>query len=298
MKLKILSCLVIFTTISFNDLYNNPNKLVIGSAAKDQGLFSFLQQAIAHLSWCKANNKELVIDLAQDQSCPYFQEEGFHGETNPWEYYFEPVSDLKYEPGDHIRREMYDPNRGGIPYAQTSPSGVRYLFPYLEYKYWANSIIKEYIKVKPRILKKVNSFIEENFLGKKIIGIHIRGTDKKSEVTPIPPSVIFNKANELNKLNDYEFFVATDEEKILEAAKNELNGNVINYNCQRSTDGSPLHLPNSEQQKNNVAQNGEDVLVEVLLLSNCDKFVHTCSNVSASVIFFNPYIENFLFAPD
>lgn len=37
---------------------------------------------------------------------------------------------------------------------------------------------------------------------------------------------------------------------------------------------------------------GEDVLVETMLLSRCNHFVHTISNVSTAALFFNPDLEH------
>jgi hypothetical protein len=36
-------------------------------------------------------------------------------------------------------------------------------------------------------------------------------------------------------------------------------------------------------------------LIEVLLLSKCDLFLHTCSNVSSAVLLFNPELKHLLF---
>ena len=88
-----------------------------------------------------------------------------------------------------------------------------------------------------------------------------------------------------------QFFVATDEQKLLEEAQELLSGPVIYCDSYRSLNGEPLHRPKKKQDYSK-AKLGEEVLIETLLLSKCNGFVHTRSNVSTAVLFFNPELEN------
>ena len=46
------------------------------------------------------------------------------------------------------------------------------------------------------------------------------------------------------------------------------------------------------------AKMGEDVIVEVNLLSRCDLFLHTCSSVSTAVLFLSPELEHRVYKRD
>jgi hypothetical protein len=128
--------------------------------------------------------------------------------------------------------------------------------------------------------------------GKINIGIHLRGSDKKFEAFPVDVNLIFKKANDLaeSSVNHYQFFVATDEERLLNLAKQKLKGKVIYYDSHRSKNGFAIHYT-----KQNGAVLGEEILIEAQLLSKCDFFLHTRSNVATAVMFFNPYIKNIFF---
>ena len=150
-------------------------------------------------------------------------------------------------------------------------------------------------------MRKVESFYQVHMAGKRNIGIHLRGTDKATEIGAVSVDTILTRANEVAKtMPDCQFLIATDETALLEKAKRVLHGKVIAYDATRSENGNPLHGPGKDKVKISKpivskAQLGEEVLVEVQLLSLCNLFLHTCSNVSSAVLFFNPELENILF---
>lgn len=90
---------------------------------------------------------------------------------------------------------------------------------------------------------------------------------------------------------DTQFYIATDEQKIMDQVLSLLNGKkIISWDCYRSLDGSPLHIGQKESPHCSRAQAGEDIVIEMYLLSKCDFFVRTLSNVSNFVLYLNPDI--------
>ena len=90
---------------------------------------------------------------------------------------------------------------------------------------------------------------------------------------------------------DTQFLIATDEKKIFDELIALLaDRKVIYYECARSKNGQPLHT--AERSRTLVAQNGEDVVIEMILLSKCNIFLHTLSNVSAVPLYFNPWLQH------
>ena len=87
--------------------------------------------------------------------------------------------------------------------------------------------------------------------------------------------------------------IATDEQKILNELV-ELLGNyrVIYYDCYRSKTGVALHDPRRRRESPRaIAQNGEDVVIEMMLLSKCDLFLRTLSSVSIIPLYVNPHLK-------
>lgn len=236
------------------------------------GFFSNFFGCLHTLAWCLRNNVTPIVRW--DKGLPYWQPQGYNGADNVWEYYFEPVSAARATEKDWFYGRYFAPDSSGL-------KDVCHDFD--KHKYAYHSIITKYIRLKPQVRSKIERFVQEHFAGKKVIGIHLRGTDKWKEVKPIDPELICKQAN---RYTGCTFFVATDEERLLEIAKKLLNGPVIYYDADRSTSDQPVHLAGGN------AKRGEDVLIEVLLLSKCDAFIHTCSNVSSAVLAFNPYLEH------
>lgn len=258
------------------------DKYIIG-AHPLRGFFAAIFHAIAGVMWAEENNKVPVIYW--DHNSPYYQKTGYFGNSNAWEYYFEPISSASYLSGDEVNNlylgHSTDPYVYDI-FEHYLPSGIN------DVKLRVHKHFTKYLRIKPRIKKKVYDFYSTHIKGKKTIGIHLRGTDKHIEVKPVDPKLIFDQAN---KYNCDQYFIATDEEKLLEQAKKFLNKKVIYYPSLRSYDGFAIHYNDNF----NKARLGEEVLIEAQLLSKCSKFIHTMSAVSIAVLVFNPYIENIFF---
>ena len=243
------------------------------------GFFSNFLQVINHLDWCKKTKTVPVVYWHSD--FPYWQEEGFNGSFNAWEYYFDLVSSESYQSGDGVCDEFRDPD-GNIEYLSNLSQAQRYR---------ANTLITEYIKAKSYVTEKVNNFFEEHFNNCIVIGIHLRGTDKYIEVKPVDPIVILSIASMQAKKfqnNVVKFFIASDEQRLIDLAIKQLAGyEVVVYPSYRSTTGAPIHTNITI----NNAQRGLEVLIEALLLSRCSLFIHTTSNLSAAVMAFNPHLQ-------
>lgn len=259
-------------------------KQVIGSR-KDAGFFSNFCGVINNLDWCIKNHKTPVVHWAE-QSTLYYHAKGYNGAiNNVWEYYFDPVSHLRYSPEDNVHTDYNTPDGNCLILYQTIPANI----PDSALRKKINQeIIAPFIKVNDAVNKKVMDFYDKKMKGNYTIGIHLRGTDKCYETTPVALEVVFDRANAMAKnIPNCQFFIATDEDALLESAKKGLHAKVIYYNSHRSANKNPLHYAQT-----NKAQLGEEVLIEVLLLAKCNKFIHTCSNVSTAVLLFNPALEN------
>ncbi|MDR3646568.1 MAG: hypothetical protein P4L22_03430 [Candidatus Babeliales bacterium] len=273
---KIILCSFIFI---FN-LNCDPQKFVIGSRL--DGFFSNFLGTLTNIIWAERNNKIPVVSWERSL---YFQPEGYNESNNVWEYYFEPVSKLKKIKDDIVYSNYYSPDKFGI----NAWSDLAYNSTY---RSLFNSIIKKYVKIKPNIQNTINAFYKKNMQGKTNIGIHIRGTDKFTEISRVNSKKILDYANQLaqNFGKKCQFFIATDEENIIKLAQSCLSSKVVFYDAHRSNNSNPVW----KVFKQNKALLGEEILIESQLLSKCDYFIHTISNVSIAVCYFNPSLKNIL----
>jgi hypothetical protein len=148
-----------------------------------------------------------------------------------------------------------------------------------------NAIINQHITCKGHVTSTVNQFIYEKFRGRRILGIHYRGTDKSVEAPRIPYEYVLDISK---RYEDVNFFVATDETQFLDFMLSKYDNRVIYYDSIRSEVGKPIHLT---QQGKVGYQIGKDALIDCLLLSSCDFLLRTESNLSQACTFFNPKLK-------
>lgn len=198
--------------------------------------------------------------------------------SNWWEYYFEP---LEVGTPDLVNVKIY-----------TSASACSYHALFSENhlsREYAYSLIQKYMKLKPSIHQKLIDFVEQQFQGHFIIGVHYRGTDKIAEAPPISYEVvaqaILNQVQLLQRW-DFKIFVATDEQKFLDYINACFPGRVICQEAYRSQTGFPIHYTPTSRPY----QMGEEALLDCLLLSQTHFLIRTSSNLSLWSSYFNPFI--------
>jgi len=129
---------------------------------------------------------------------PYYDEN--YGD-NIWDYYFEPVAGYTYQDISKMLLSVDNPlndddivklSRELLWYIHAGDPASIYNYPYgyyiNRYEYeadWytkqrtkANRLIKKYVRIKKNIQRDIDDFYNSNFKGNKILGIHMRGTDK------------------------------------------------------------------------------------------------------------------------
>lgn len=295
---------------------------------KKWGFFANFLQIINHLEWCMKNNFIPVIYWAQETA--YYDPKGYNGSENVWEYYFQPVSNLSRDPYDFIHLELYYhsefsvlwfyaqyidnlwklPNDTPIKiiqlldhsYSSTSfdwqrptiGAGIpvdknqKHLYDPAFRRLVKHEIIDKFIRLNPSIQEKINIFWTQCMQGKKTIGIHLRGNFLYNEILDVPARCLLDHANEIGS-SEYQYFIATDQQPLLDEASKTLMGPVIYYPFER---GLKTSSPSAAGQL--TPKDGENVLIEALLLSRCDYLIHTLSQVSTSVLFFNPELPHTL----
>jgi hypothetical protein len=156
----------------------------------------------------------------------------------------------------------------------------------------ALSLFNRYVVIKQEILGKVADFEREVFGGRRIVGVHYRGTDKSGEAPRVPWDVCINAIKEyLSRYPETDaVFVSSDEEPFIEYVCHEINKVPVLFHQDqfRSSDGSKIHVTGTNGSN---YLKGEEALINSLLLSKCQTVIRTSSFLSAWSSVFNPEMK-------
>ena len=167
-------------------------------------------------------------------------------------------------------------------------------------------IVSKYFHYKSELIKQVNmiwlSLFGTDYKKYKILGVHMRGTDKAS-LTPLRRKVLpFEYAEYIIKFIKYygekytKIFIATDDGKYLKDIKIHLK-NVSIYsqnNILRSFNENGVFELNNNNNNYNFSKYeiGKQVMIDILLLSKCNWFIHSSSAVAEAVFYNNILLHN------
>jgi len=247
--------------------------LYLDAPSKKHGLFCLFNFVAGVLSEYEAGNYA-GIEVNFEQSCAYYNKS--RG-SNCWQYYCEPIL-LGSRKDAALKR--FDSQEFG-DYALRGRSLRREE---------VSRIIEKYIKINRAIKNKVRAFLMQHYLNQHVIAVHYRGTDKISEAPRVPYSKVIESVENYitsHSLEQYKIFVATDEKSFLETIKAVFPHAVVAYDATRSSDGKPLHYNRPDA---DLSKQGEEALIDCLLLSKGNVLIRTSSHLSLWATFFNPYL--------
>lgn len=265
------------------------------------GFFAYFMMALEQIKFSKTHELEPVVCF--DEPHNHFYEPEYS--KNMWENYFEPVSmisssDLEKVEGrkvTFIDSTYHD--RLGQYSDPPADLGSDLEFWFEAHRAQKAVLTKKYIKPKRFILDMVDRFHSECMSGEKVLGIHVRGTDKEvdqkgrryeaeeSHVRKIEPSEYFPYVDEYLSCNPRaKIFIATDQQQYLDQFIEKYGQKIITNNVMRTRGDEPLFRLNS----GNKYLRGVEVLCDSLILSKCDYLFKGYSNVAEAAICFNPSI--------
>jgi hypothetical protein len=288
---------------------------------RDVGLFSLIQQVIANIPWALQEKRTPIVYFGE-RNC-YWTPQGYQGKDSVWEYYFEPLFDAYPAAAvpEHIRKiidadfpnplqvgyladaGVYVSNHfGDHPDLNGKALPIPYLFddPDDALRRRAAAIIREYIRPRAYIQRKIHEFSARHMTRGYVIGVHARGTDaiSKAEIREHRQgSLVLSKyrAEVQRLLNDHPdaaIFVATDDQASLEYFQEQFGARVIAYDSIRHEGGEaagegptgwimPAYVA---ADRDRAARNGEEAVIEYLLLSRCDHLVHNGGSLARTVL--------------
>ena len=249
-----------------------------------------------------------VVDLNKQNTPDFYDPD--HGQ-NIWNYYFAPINTFSYKQvmgfvanGQILPDQIYTPtseevmnshhsekNRLATFWAQETPSDKAKWME--EKRAIGRDYVKKYLQINSVISQKAQAVIYDNFQQNYVLGIHIRGTDF-AYASPTPLDQYFSEIEKIisqNKLEHYRIFIATDQEQYVKAFQERYQSKLFHSNALRSDN----HIAPFRLQGNNAYKKGEDVLIDMLVLSKCHHVIKGAAATGEMALWFNdtPEVTDF-----
>ena len=152
---------------------------------------------------------------------------------------------------------------------------------YIDKKMELKKIFKKYIKIKKKYILESEDFVKKNFLKKKVLAVHWRGTDHKVlPGHPMPPTKkqIFSIVDKLIKVKKFnKIFLITEEKKNFDTFVEKYGNLVSFYKSFRTNNRKEFDNFNRKNHKFRLAK---ESLIEVLILSKLNYLICSRSNIS------------------
>jgi hypothetical protein len=259
----------------------NPNKrFYVIQRFVGGGMFSNLNFIIHHIKIALDLNCIPIIDM-ENFPTKYNEKNKIHDSHNAWDYYFNPINKFKLS-------EVYKSKFVIISDTKTRRLKEFDSFEKLNKKHF--QIFKKYIKIKSKISADANKFSIKNFKNHKVLGVHFRGTDMKTqERHPFPATLkqitsIIN--NEIKKKKFTKIFLVTEELNYQKILKKEYGNKICFYDSFRSNN---LDIFGNGKRKNHRYLIGRENIIDMILLSKLKKIICTNSHLPDASKFISKY---------
>lgn len=246
------------------------------------GFFAELRFIVAELFF--ADTMGFVPVVKMPSTSFYAEKEPINGTTNPFEYYFEPVSDVTLDDANQsyavVEHNWYQRN-----YMRSVCGMTSGYLPSEEYMQSAAMIVKKYIKFNAIVSSLIRGEITNLLAGKKTLGVHVRGADFKRHYKNHPNIVtveeyIKETKNALKENTFEQIFLATDDANALREFKQHFGDRVVCYADVVRTEGDETVMKSELNREHHHYKLGLEVIRDVYTLATCDGIIAGLSNVS------------------
>jgi hypothetical protein len=235
------------------------------------GMFSNLNYVIRHIKIALQLDCIPIIDM-KNFPTKYNEKTKVKNTLNAWEYYFEPINKYKLE-------DVFKSKFVIVVDGKTRKKSEFDTFKVSEKENY--QIFKKYIKIKKEIKNEAEKFLKKNFFNKKVLGVHFRGSDMKTqERHPFPSSL-----KQITSFIDYEInnndynriFLVTEELDYIEKLKLKYKDMICYNSSYRSNDPD---IFKNHKRKNHRYLIGKENIIDMLLLSKTKTIICTNSNMA------------------
>ena len=260
---------------SFGNKYPNKKFYVI-QRHNGGGMFSNLNYVIHHISIALEIGCEPIIDM-ENYPTRYNEKNKIKKISNSWEYYFEPINNYK----------LKDVYKSKFVIIVDGKTRKKIEFDDFQKKHYV--ILKKYIRVKKEILNEVKKFLKKNFQNKRVLGVHFRGTDMKTQERHPYPATLKQITSfidhEIKKNNYKKIFLVTEEFEYMKKLKLRYGDTICYYNSFRSIQTDIF----DNKRKNHRYLIGKENIIDMLILSNTHSIICTQSNLANASNFFTNF---------
>lgn len=260
--------------------------------SRNCGFFSNFMHIVDNLQWCDDNGYKPVIQLEYRNVLPLHQGWQYSdGRPDVWNYFFKPVSDnietgqveysYFFKLSNYIMHDGWDngQNKGYI-WDLTQQGRTDEI---LANRKRVHATIEKYIKPSDITAQIINDFKAKHFTG-KVLGVHVRGTDYRFHDFDAYVNAIRQYEKDYDKI-----YVATDNKETITRMKELFGDKVCYYETELRSEKfiDKVVVFNGDVLKTGAdhLKHGQDVLVEALLCSSCDRFICINSGVACSVLY-------------
>ena len=201
----------------------------------------------------------------------YNEQEKINNTYNAWEYYFEKIN--KYS-----LKEVYN-SQNVILTNNTFSNSFSHNILDSQFR----NIGKKYLKEKKEVIKKAENFFKKK-LNSNTLAIHYRGTSYKTAANHPYPATIEQSLDYINYLiHKHKFkkiFLCTEDLSFFEAMKKSFPTNLYYLDTFRSRKDNAFKIYPRKLHRYKL---GLEILLEALIISKCQGFLHAITNVSMYV---------------
>ena len=302
--LNISYCFGIVDLTITNNAHSAERHMHLHNCCHDQargGFFSEFNNLIANLIYYE---QEGIKSVYVDWTHPRFLYKD-NPEDNGWDLYFEPLVVNLTKNTHQPTTTVYGVQNHELHDHHCSCIWMRY-DDYLPFRLFAHQKIQQHIRIKKHILKTVDTFYTQHLKNHTSIGVHVRYAKKHAREAPFGHPSLDEYKKAVNKLmkkynKKAKIYLATDSYEVIKDFTKTYGKKMIyldTYRAEGTLDHNQAALKDNEHYHELKAgyRGGLGALMDCLLLSKCDYFIHITSNLAKTVSFFNPYIKS-IFLP-
>lgn len=259
------------------------------------GLFAIFMYVLDHLAYAADQGYVPILD-SKRYECLYKEKNPIYGTTDPWQYYFEPISDKTLKDTLTLKNVIYGRIRflryKGIYYYKEKEKNI---LPSPERIDELYGLVKKYIKFRPELQKKLSQELNK-IEDKRLLGVHVRGTDMytagKQHPVPTGKTKDFSRINQIIKEYNLDgIFLCSDTESTVKLFQDYYGDKVFVTDSIRQYDdtGTGIHKDETlgKHRINHKYLMGEEVITDMYILSHCKVLVCGPSNVAFAAIIYN-----------
>jgi len=258
---------------------------VIRRKPSPTGFFSNFTFVFNNLIKAKKKGYNVLVDM-ENYPTIYNEKNKIFNTYNSWEYYFKQTSkksiNLKY----NYKKLFFSK----LIFTKDMEKNL----DKLKKNKYALKILNNYIKIQDIHKKELKKKLRKKFNNKKILGVQISGTTQKIVINhqlPIMPEQLIKEIEKIFiREKCHKIFLVTEDLQYFNILKKYFKNKIIYLNSFRSSAspfGNHIKAFTGYPRQNHRYNLGREILIEALMLSNCDVILYSDSNVSRAAILFS-----------